>query len=76
MPRWASDVTMLRLNTGITVITVYRGKPITKQSFVVEVMVQGAGQSILQCLTSYLQVHTPLSPHTPLRSPTGEVEHH
>ncbi len=27
MPRWASDVTMLRLNTGITVITVYRGKP-------------------------------------------------
>ncbi len=27
MPRWAVDVTVLKLNTGVTVITVYRGKP-------------------------------------------------
>ncbi len=27
VPRWASDITVLRLNTGITAITVYRGKP-------------------------------------------------
>ncbi len=27
VPRWASDVTVLRLNTGITVIAVYRSKP-------------------------------------------------
>ncbi len=33
MPRWASDVTVLWLNTGITIITVYRGKPTADQLF-------------------------------------------
>ncbi len=27
MPRWASDVTVLWLNTGLTANNVYRGKP-------------------------------------------------
>ncbi len=27
VPQWASDVTVLRLNTGVTANTVYRGKP-------------------------------------------------
>ncbi len=27
MPRWAGDVTVLRLNTGITANTICRGKP-------------------------------------------------
>ncbi len=35
VPRWASDVTVLRLNAGITVITVYCGKPSSVTHFFV-----------------------------------------
>ncbi len=39
MPRWASDITVLWLNTGITVITVNRGNPtvqLTPQIYIVQ----------------------------------------
>ncbi len=65
MPRWASDVTVLRLNTGITIITVYRGKPSAERGEQTLRCAQLSPQlSAELCSPNLRSYHTTLSQYT------------
>ncbi len=66
MPRWASDVTVLRLNTGITVITVYRGMPTavpSKQKLFVQSKLKHNNVCLIRYTVLSVNEYTPFEKH-------------